>query len=130
MSLGMGFTSLLMGCDKPQEMVSGPGVPASQGTVKISKTENGNTKLELHVKHLAPPFKVAPDATVYVVWLQPKDGAKLNIGALVLKDDLEGKLETVTPHRHFQISVTPEAGGHVNAPMHEPVLTAAVERND
>jgi hypothetical protein len=130
MPLGIGLVSMLIGCNKPQAMVSAPGVPASQGTVKVSKSDNGNTKIEVHVKHLAPPFKVAPNASIYVVWLQPREGAKLNIGALALNDNLEGKLETMTPHRHFQISVTPEAGGHVDAPTHEPVFTASVERKD
>ena len=130
MPLGIGLVSMLSGCNRPQTMVSGPGVPASQGTVKASKNDNGNTKIEVHVKHLAPPAKVAPDSSVYVVWLQPRDGAKLNIGALVLNRDLEGKLETTTPHRRFQISVTPEPGGHVEAPSHEPVFTTDVERRD
>jgi len=130
MSLGIGLVSLLIGCDKPQEMVSGPGVPASQGTVKVSKTENGNTKIVMHVKHLALPFKVAPNAAVYVVWLKPKDGATINLGALVVNDNLKGTFETTTPHRHFQLSVTPEAGGHVDIPTHEAVFTADVERPD
>lgn len=130
MPLGIAMVSMLLGCNKPMAMTSAPGVPASQGTVKASKTDNGNTKIEIQVKHLAPPSKVASDASVYVVWLQPREGAKLNIGALVLNNELEGKLETTTPHRQFQISVTPEPGGHVEAPTHDPVFTADVQRTD
>jgi len=109
-------------------MVSAAGVPASEGTVKASGGENGNTNLAIHVKHLAPPSKVAPDATVYVVWLLPRNAEIQNIGALTLNDNLEGSLVTVTPHRRFRVTVTPEAGGRGAQPTHEPVFTSEVER--
>jgi hypothetical protein len=109
-------------------MVSAAGVPASQGTVSATKGDNGNTHLSLKVKHLAPPSKVSPDAAVYVVWLQPRNGEVQNIGALTLNDNLEGSLVTVTPHRRFRITVTPEAGGQVALPTHEPVFTSDIER--
>lgn len=117
-----------LGCARPQTMVSAVGVPASEGTVKATDGGNGNTKLAIHVKHLAPPSKVSPDAMVYVVWLQPRNGVLQNIGALVLNDNLEGRLETLTPHRRFQITVTPEPGGQLEKPTHEPVFTSEVDR--
>ena len=103
-------------------------VPASQGTVKATVGENDNTKVSIRVKHLAPPSKIAPDATVYVVWLQARNAARQNIGALMLNNNLEGSLDTVTPHRRFLITVTPEPGGRVSEPTHEPVFTADVEQ--
>lgn len=118
------------GCKKPQTMTSAIGVPASQGTVKATTGENGNTKLVVHVKHLAQPSKIAADATVYVVWIQPRNAAIQNIGALALNADLEGKLETVTPHRRFILTVTPEPGGQEAQPTHEPVFTSEVDRPD
>lgn len=124
------FIGLHLGCAKPQAMVSASEVPASQGTVKATVGENGNTKLSIQVKHLAPPSKIDADATVYVVWLQPRNAAKQNIGALVLNDNLEGKLETVTPHSRFTLTVTPEPNGRVAEPNHEPVFTAEVEHPD
>ncbi len=118
---------LHLGCAKPQPMVSASEVPASQGTVKATVGDNGNTKVSIRVKHLAPPSKIASDAVVYVVWLQPRNATKQNIGALVLNDNLEGSLDTVTPHSRFLITVTPEPGGKVAEPTHEPVFTAEVE---
>lgn len=112
---------------KPEAMHSAPGVPASQGTVKATLGDNGNTNVALRVKHLAPPSKIAPEATVYVVWIQPLDGTKQNVGALTLNDDLEGSLDTLTPHKRFQISVTPEPSGLVAQPTHDPVFTYEVE---
>lgn len=119
-----------LGCKGPQPMESAAGVPASQGTVKASQGKNGNTNLSIKVKHLAPPFKVQPDATVYVVWLQQQDHPKQNIGALTLNSNLEGNLETETPFRRFSITVTPEPGGMLDHPTHEPVFTTSVDRKD
>lgn len=114
---------------KPQAMHSAEDVPASEGTVRVSEADNGNTKVSIRVKHLAPPSKIAPDSTVYVVWIQARGGERQNAGALTLNKDLEGSLDTLTPHRRFKLSVTPEPGGQVAEPSHEPVFTYNVESN-
>jgi hypothetical protein len=122
-------------CDNPfwrpkaQQMHSAEGVLASEGTVRVSDGDNGNTKLSVRVKHLAPPSKVEADSTVYVVWIQPKEGDWQNVGALTLSEDLEGSLDTLTPHRRFKVSVTPEPNGQAAAPSHEAVFTYDVESN-
>ena len=128
-TLGMQFgcAKLMFWRAKPQAMHSASEVPASQGTVKATTGKNGNTDLSIRVKHLAPPSKIVSDATVYVVWIQPKDGDKQNIGALVLNDNLEGSLDTVTPHSRFSVSVTPEASGRAAQPGNAPVFTYEVE---
>jgi len=119
-----------LGCNSTQDMRSGYGVPASEGTVNATEGENGNTNLEIKVKHLAQPSLVASDATVYVVWVQPRDAARQNVGALTLNDNLEGSLKTVTPHRQFTLTVTPEASGQLDQPRHQPVFTAEVDRSN
>jgi len=119
-----------LGCSSTQEMRSGYGVPASEGTVDATDGDNGNTNLEVRVKHLAQPWLLASDATVYVVWVQPPDASRQNVGALTLNDNLEGVLKTVTPHHQFMLSVTPEASGQVDQPRHQPVFTAKVDRKN
>jgi hypothetical protein len=119
------LVGLQSGCAKPQTILSNPG---SQGTVQAKGDGNGNTSLSLRVQHLAPPSQAAADATVYVVWIQAHGAAKHNIGALSLNDKREGSLDTVTPHRRFLLVVTPEPGGQVEQPTHEPVFTTQVER--
>jgi hypothetical protein len=101
--------------------------PAAQGTVKSSVTDNGNTAVSVEVKHLAPPSKMASEATVYVVWIQPGTAPIQNMGAMTLNEDLEGRLDTVTPHRSFTVSVTPEAGARGTKPTNEAVFTSNVE---
>ncbi len=123
------FLGTQLGCSSTQEMRSGYGVPASEGTVDATDGGNGNTDLEVRVKHLAQPWLVASDATVYVVWVQAPDATRQNVGALTLNDNLEGSLKTVTPHRQFMLSVTPEASGEVDQPRHQPVFTAKVDRS-
>jgi hypothetical protein len=115
-------------CDTTQQMLSSVSVPAGQGTVTFGAVDNGNTDVTIRVKHLALPSKIASNATTYVVWIQPSNGAKQNVGALALNDNLEGKLDTVTPHRRFLLTVTPEPGGRVGTPTHTPVFSSWVER--
>jgi hypothetical protein len=121
------IVSMQFGCGSNKAMKSGYGVPASEGTIKTSEGDNGNTILEIQVKHLAEPSRMASDATVYVVWVQSSDGARQNVGALTLNDNLEGTLKTVTPYRRFSVSVTPEPSGQVSQPTHQPVFTSEVD---
>jgi hypothetical protein len=115
------------GGDKEQTMHASSSSPAAQGTVKTSEADNGNTNLSVRVKHLAPPSKMRSDATVYVVWIQPGEAAIQNVGAMTLNDDLEGRLDTVTPHSSFTVTVTPEPGAQGAQPTHDAVFTTNVE---
>ena len=115
------------GGDKEQTMHASSSSPAAQGTVKTSVADNGNTALSVRVKHLAPPSRMASDATVYVVWIQPGEAAIQNVGAMSLNDDLEGRLDTVTPHHRFTVSVTPEPGAQGAQPTNAAVFTSSVE---
>ncbi len=130
MSAFVVLAGMQIGCVKTQSMHSSASVPASEGTVSVSKGENDNTNITIEVKHLAPPPKMASDATVYVVWIQPMDNTMQNVGAMILDDNLTGTLNTVTPHRRFKVLVTPEPSGKVAYPTHEPVFTSDVERSE
>ncbi len=123
--------TLTPGCStSPQPMHSGEGVPASEGTVKATEGANGNTNLTVRVKHLATPSKVSPGATVYVVWIKPVNGVRQSVGQLAVNDNLEGTLETVTAHRAFALTVTPEPNAQVSAPSNAPVFSSDVEISD
>ncbi|MBL8715521.1 MAG: anti-sigma factor [Myxococcales bacterium] len=126
----LGALLLTAACKQSQPMTASPTVPASQGTVTVSATDEGNTKVAVKVKHLAQPSKVEPDAAIYVVWIRPPSGELQSLGALKLDGDLDGTLEAVTPHRRFQLTVTPEPNQQVVGPSHPPVFTAEVDRLD
>lgn len=111
-------------------MTSSASVPASKGTVEAKINDDGNTNVLVSVRHLGEPSNVEVDSTVYVVWIQARDGANQNVGALALNDDLEGSLETITPHQRFTLRVTPEPNSRVSVPTHDPVFTAMVDSRD
>lgn len=101
---------------------------SGEGTVQVTEGDNGNTQLEVRVKHLSSPSKVAADASVYVVWVQPRNGEIQNVGALRVDEDLVGILETTTPHRSFTVTITPEPSSRMAAPTHPAVFTSEVNR--
>lgn len=122
------FAGLEFGCaTTPSALQAASSIPAGEGTVQATLGANGNTDLSLRVKHLAPASRMASDATVYVVWIQPFEAPSQNVGALTLNDDLSGHIDTVTPHRRFLVMVTPEPSSQMEKPTHEPVFTARVE---
>lgn len=113
-----------------QPMQQGRGTPASEGSTEAHADSPGNTALTIRVAHLAPPVRVAADAQVYVVWVQPMDAAPSNVGVLELAKDLTGSLTTLTPHRRFGVLVTPEPSGQVDKPTHPAVFSAQVVRTE
>jgi hypothetical protein len=113
-----------------QTMQSSTENTSGEGTVQAKAGPNGNTEVEVRVKHLSPPSKVAADAIVYVVWIQPRNAEIQNVGALQVDADLVGKLNTTTPHRAFTLSVTPEPGARMAAPTHGAVFTTEVNRTE
>ena len=132
----VGLVGMQFGCStirswetSPTSMTSASDVPEGEGTVKATLGDNGNTNLYVRVKHLAPAYKVHPDATVYIVWIQRPGEPIQNIGALTLTNNLEGSLNTETPYRRFSILITPEPNRQVEQPTHEPVFKSEVNRD-
>lgn len=104
-------------------MNASPAIPAVEGHAKFGRAPNGNTSVDVTVKHLADPEKLTPPANTYVVWLRPnKDAAPQNIGALTVDKKLNGELNTVTALRTFDLFITAEASGQVQAPTGQPLL--------
>jgi len=116
----------LAGCAKSTPMLSSASVPASEGTIKASTGDNGNTEVLLLVKHLAEPSRLHADATTYVVWFHPAAGAIQNMGAMQVDSGLEGRFDGTTPHRTFRVTVTPERGATGAYPTHPAVFTSEV----
>lgn len=117
---------LFGGSEAKQPMKASAENTSGQGTVEAKVGDNGNTEVEVRVKHLSPPSKVAADASVYVVWIQPRNAAIQNVGALEVDEDLVGMLVTTTPHTAFTLTVTPEPSARMAKPSHGPVFTSEV----
>ncbi len=99
---------------------------SGEGTVETHVGKNGNTDIDVQVKYLSPPSKVAADASVYVVWVEPHNAAIQNLGALQIDDDLVGRFKASTPYKSFTLSITPEPSARMSAPTHPAVFTAQV----
>lgn len=104
-------------------------IPAAEGTIKVSTTENANTMIELVVEHLALPQRVNPAATVYVVWIRGNEaGAQpQNLGALKVDDNLKGSISVVTPLRWFELYITAEPSQMSTMPTSKKLLYKSVE---
>lgn len=119
---------------------SGGQDPAAQGTVKTKITNDGNTAVTVDVKHLAPPNRIAPGASTYVVWVHPlgvpatrgsgerADDTAYNLGGLKVDSDLNGDLSTTTPFHSFELFITAESSAAVTKPTSDRALWATVSR--
>src|SRR5947209_17647243 len=70
--------------------------PAAMGKVITDNDRNGNTGVEVEVKHMAAPQSLSPAKTAYVVWVQPKGKEAEVLGFLRVNEDLEGRLRATT----------------------------------
>ena len=108
------------GCaSKPTSLETNDRTLAAQAEVKTEENSNGNTELQLSVRHLAKPEIVSEKASTYVVWAQPTrgDGGPVqNLGRLNLNDNLEGRFEAITPFKEFDLFITAEPIATVNYP--------------
>ncbi len=111
----------------PLLLVASQDIPAAEGTVKVTGTDDGNSQIQLEVKHLALPERVNPGATVYVVWVSgPAFGAEQqNLGALKVDENLNGSLTTVTPLKAFNLSVTAEPSQASTSPTGRVLLSTS-----
>jgi hypothetical protein len=107
-------------------LINAPNTPAAEGTIATSAEQNGNLQLEVSVKHVAPPERVSPGATAFVVWVQPRGGPPQNVGALQVDKDLNGHLRATTPFWSFDVFVTAEALPTVTAPTGPRTLSGSV----
>lgn len=116
--------------DAKQPMEASARNSSGEGTVEARPGANGNTDVEVKVKHLSFPSKVAADASVYVVWLKPRNAAIQNLGAMEVDENLIGTFNTTTPHRSFTLSITPEPSSRMSEPSHAAVFTSEVALAD
>ncbi|MEO9185163.1 MAG: hypothetical protein ABI467_16820 [Kofleriaceae bacterium] len=111
------------------KFVGSSAAPAAEGSAEVTAGPNGNSRLMVTVRHLAPPERLVPGATAYVVWVTPvADGTPQNVGALRLDSNLTGTLDTVTPLHDFVMTVGVEADPMAQKPTNTPVITSTISR--
>jgi hypothetical protein len=126
--IATGLAVLSCGGPKQLQLTSSSDIPAGESTAKLSTTNDGNTKIDLMVKHLASPERVARDATVYVVWVRGNDthAEPQNLGALKVDDNLNGDISVMTPLREFDLYVTAEPSQQTTTPSGKALFYTTV----
>jgi hypothetical protein len=84
------------------------------------------TALYIRAKRIDPPSRVAPNATVYVIWAKPPGGVPQNIGTLHIESNLTAALDTVSTYDDFNLAITPEANADVLRPVNPPIFVSDV----
>jgi hypothetical protein len=103
-------------------------VPAATGTIQVGHDHNGNTTIDLKVRHLAMPGNLTPPATTYVIWIQRAGLAAENQGQLQVSNNLRGEFKTTVPYKNFQIFITAENNPHATAPSGQEVLRQQISQ--
>jgi hypothetical protein len=115
---------------KDDKMINRGPSPAAQGTVHTDKDRNGNTEVEVKVKHIATPAKLTPPAQYYVVWVQERGQAAVALGELrVNAEDAAASLKGSTPAKVFDIFITAENERTPQAPSTVEILRGQVDRS-
>src|SRR5256885_13828132 len=97
------------------------------GKVITDNDRNGNTGIEVQVKHMAAPQSLTPAKTTYIVWVQPRGKDPEALGALRINEDLEGSLKATTPYKDFDIFITAEDSQKPEIPASMVILKGTVE---
>lgn len=112
---------------KTYHMKASNNIPAATGTVKVQKNGNdGNTRLDIKVNHLAKPTSLTPPENVYIVWIRPHDGTAAKKGIIRVDKNLNGELKVVTVSKNFDVFITAEQSPSVTEPTGDEVLDAQV----
>lgn len=121
-----GLLLLLTACAKHVHLTPATTVPAASAKADITHDSNGNTLIKLDVKHLARPENLTPPASVYVVWVQPRDGAPIKQGQLQVNKNLNAHFRSPTTYKTFRLFVTAEQSASVTTPSGQQVLSQDV----
>lgn len=103
--------------------------PAAMGKVITDNDRNGNTGVDVEVKHMAAPQSLTPAKTAYVVWIQPRGKDPEVLGLLRVNEQLEGHLKAATNYKDFDIFITAEDNMKPETPSSMVVLKGTVERH-
>jgi len=110
-------------------MRAGESNPAATGVIHANTDRNGNVAMELEAKHLAPPARLTPPHSTYVVWAQPSGKPPEVLGELrVNTDDMAASFKTSVPYHNFDIFVTAEDNPKPDTPSSTEVLRASVQK--
>jgi hypothetical protein len=111
------------------KMRAGESNPAAMGVVHVNTDRNGNLAIEVEAKHLAPPDRLSPAHSNYIVWIQPSGQQPQMLGELrVNTQDEAASFKTSVPYHNFDIFVTAEDTAKPITPSSTEVLRTSVQK--
>ena len=132
MKFAIGFLLLIFAtsCAQTVAFRETPDAPAALGEAKIRADRNNNTRVELDVRHLAPPQNLTPPKSAYVVWFESPEGKTLNMGQLIVGSDRRARFDAVTPLKVLRVLITAEDRVLAESPSNQVVLRTETFRAD
>jgi hypothetical protein len=105
-------------------------VPAATGKIKADTDRNGNTALEIRFEHLAPPDRLNPAKSTYVVWAKPSaDRPPEKLGIVrVNPQDMAATVKATVPYKKFDVIVTAEDNASADQPSSTEVMRGFVDK--
>ena len=103
-------------------------VPAARGFAKITRDENKNYAIKIHISGLAEVERLQPSKHTYVVWMVTDEEITKNIGQLksssgILSKKLKATLETRSSFKPVKIFITAEDEAEIQYPGMQMVLS-------
>src|SRR5579864_4071905 len=86
---------------REDKLVNTGTAPAAEGKVTTDNDRNGNTGVDIEVKHMATPQSLTPAKQAYLVWVKPRGKDAELLGSLRVNENLEGSLKATTPYKDF-----------------------------
>ena len=114
---------------REDRLVNTGATPAAMGKVITDTDRNGNTGVEVQVKHMATPESLTPAKNSYVVWIQARGKEPEVLGLIRVNSDLAGSLRATTPYKDFDIFITAEDNPKPDQPSTMTILKGTVERH-
>ena len=125
---GVGLLLAAASCSHKIGFAQSSVVPAAQGSIKMKKDDNNNYKLNVSVTNLAPPDRLQPPHSAYVVWIETEQNGVQNLGRLnsesgFLSKTLKADLNAVTPYKPTRLFITAEDDAAIRYPGEMVVLS-------
>ena len=124
----LSFVLVISAWAREDKLVNTGTAPAAEGKVNTSTDRNGNTEVEVQVKHMATPQSLTPAKQGYMVWVQPRGKDPELLGALRVNSDLGGSLKSSTTYKDFEVLITAEDDAKPASPSSTVILKGNVER--
>lgn len=121
------FLLSITSCSNKLVFATSTVVPAAQGSVKITKDDNGNYELDLSILHLTEPSRLSPPKKYYVIWMETEDNGTKNLGQLksesgFFTSTLKADFHTVTPFKPRRVFITAENDFNIQNPGPQTVM--------